>query len=288
MKIAKYIFGVGLLLTLFSACNKDNEGAIYESSTQGLSFTASALTDVTVTPNDPKFEIEVIRGNASAAYTGTVTATGTIGKTAYTDFSVSDFTFAAGEYKTTLTVDISNLSVGDDLDLTLKFNDEAAVSPSDISETSLTCNKDYDWVSLGTGTYTDNFAAGVTCNVEIYKAQGFDRYRAMSPYAEYLASDEAASSWENWISKSTTTKYVEFYTVDGIVYFSPFALGLNYQGVSSYPIYAYHPSAFSGVSSEHNIWLDSKTVQLAPYYYISGVGGWNYTIYDGVIIITIP
>jgi hypothetical protein len=37
-----------------------------------------------------------------------------------------------------------------------------------------------------------------------------------------------------------------------------------------------------------NVWLDSKTLQLAPYYYINGVGGWNYTEYDGVIVITLP
>jgi hypothetical protein len=27
---------------------------------------------------------------------------------------------------------------------------------------------------------------------------------------------------------------------------------------------------------------------LAPYYYINGLGGWNYTEYDGVVVITLP
>lgn len=295
MKIAKYLLGMGLILALFTACDTDNEGTIYSSKGQELSFTASALTSVTVTPNDPKFEVEVVRGNASEAYTGSVKATGLIGKTAFTDFSVSDFTFAAGEYKTTLTVDISNLEIGEDLDLTLTFNDEENVSKSDISETTLTCNKDYNWESIGTGTYTDAWTTasdanpnGVTANVEIYKAEGFDRYRVMNPYDEYFASDQAKADWDTWLNASKAAPYIEFYTNNGIVYFNAFSLGLNYQGVSTQAINAYHPSAFSGISSEHNVWLDSKTVQLAPYIYISGLGGWNYTQADGIMIITLP
>jgi hypothetical protein len=34
--------------------------------------------------------------------------------------------------------------------------------------------------------------------------------------------------------------------------------------------------------------LFCHNLQLAPYYYINGVGGWNYTEYDGVIVITLP
>ena len=34
--------------------------------------------------------------------------------------------------------------------------------------------------------------------------------------------------------------------------------------------------------------LDAKTIQLAPYYYIDGLGGWNYTQKNGIITITLP
>ena len=34
--------------------------------------------------------------------------------------------------------------------------------------------------------------------------------------------------------------------------------------------------------------IDAKTYQLAPYYYINGLGGWNYTEYNGVILIALP
>ena len=155
-------------------------------------------------------------------------------------------------------------------------------------------SKAYEWESLGKGTYTDawttasdNYPDGVTASVEIMKAKGFDRYRIMAPYKEYLASSEGANSWGNWIASSSPA-YVEFYTEDNIIYYDDFFIGLNYEGDKSQPIYACHPSGFKDISSDHNKWLDDKTAQFAPYYYINGVGGWNNTQYDGVIIITLP
>jgi hypothetical protein len=109
----------------------------------------------------------------------------------------------------------------------------------------------------------------------------------MAPYKEYLASSEGANSWGNWIASSNPA-YVEFYTEDNIIYYDDFFIGLNYQGDKSQPIYACHPSGWSGLSPAHNKWLDAKTAQFAPYYYITDLGGWNNTQYDGVIIVTLP
>jgi hypothetical protein len=63
---------------------------------------------------------------------------------------------------------------------------------------------------------------------------------------------------------------------------------LNYSGSSKNPIYGYCALNF-GLDNSYSIWLDSKTLQLAPYYYIPSLGGgWDYTGYDGVIVITLP
>jgi hypothetical protein len=119
------------------------------------------------------------------------------------------------------------------------------------------------------------------------KADGFDRYRIMSPYKEYLASAQGAADWDNWIA-SSSPDFIEFYTEDGIIYYDDFFIGLNYDGDKNQPIYACHPTSFKEISSEHNKWIDAKTAQFAPYYYIQDLGGWNNTQYDGVIVITLP
>jgi hypothetical protein len=94
----------------------------------------------------------------------------------------------------------------------------------------------------------------------------------------------------NWIALGTRCPYIEFWeTGEGdLVMFNNYAIGANYQAVASQPIRAYHASSFSGLTPEFSKKVDSKTYQLAPYYYISGLGGWNYTEYDGVVVITLP
>ena len=125
--------------------------------------------------------------------------------------------------------------------------------------------------------------------MEILKAEGFDRYRVMKPYEDYLKTAAAAESWEDWIGRSSAP-FIEFWTVDGVVFFDDYYTGLNYQADESLPIYVCHPNGWSSLraNNPNNKWLDAKTVQFAPYYYIDGLGGWNYSGYNGVIYVILP
>lgn len=276
-----------LTLGLFTACDEDQVGAEYTGS--GVTFMSSALTSVVVSSTDPTFSVDVFRGDAGEALSGTVSITATIDDDDDTPLSgctVTGYSFAAGESMTTVTVDVSPLEIGLELNVTLTIDSED-IAVGGTATTTVSVSKDYSWTLLGTGTFTDNWSSGVTYDVEIYKADGFERYRVMDPYTESLTNDDG--DWGSWISLSTVTPYVTFWTTsDGTISFTPYSMGLNYDGSSSQPIYAYPPTYFTGYTAEHNMWIDEKTAQLAPMYYISGVGGWNYTAYDGVIVITLP
>lgn len=275
------------VVALFSSCDKDNEGAIYHSTNEGLSFTASTLQNTTVTPTDPTFKVEIVRSDASNSYTGSIDCVAQIKKVDLAGVTVSSFTFQPGEYKTTATVDISPLAIGQELAVTLTLSDTDNVGVGGYASTKLTASKEYNWVSLGTGTFADNFAIGKTYNVEIQKAEGFDRWRVIEPYTESMKNDDGGNG--DWVGTSSAP-YIEFWKTDGdLVSFNTFYTGLNYDGDSKQAINAYHPSAFTSLTDyTHNTFLDSKTVQLAPYYYIKDVGGWNYTQRDGIILITLP
>lgn len=289
----KYFNKTALLMAflspgLLSACDEDQIGAGYAAS--GLTFTASTLNAVVVSPNDPTFTVDVFRADASAAESGAVSIVATLDDKADTPLegcTVSGYSFAAGEASTKVTVNVEPLEIGIGLNVTLTL-DGAEVSPSGTGTTTLEVSKDYNWTLLGTGTYVDNFMSGVAYEVDIYKAEGFQRWRVMDPYTQTLKNDDG--EWGSWISQSSATANVTFWEDadnEGCLRFTPFRIGINYQGSSEYPIYAYPPQAF-GVSAVCNKWVDSKTAQLAPYYYISGVGGWDNTGYDGVIVITLP
>lgn len=289
MRINKSIFGLTIVMAaLFCSCNQDNEGAIYSNQTNaGLSFTASTLETVAVPASNPVFDVELIRGNISDAATGSISASLSVGDTEIPGVTVSNYSFAAGENSTKVSVNISPLEVGDQGVLTLTIND-ADLSVGGIASTSLKCSKAYEWVSLGKGYFVDNFF-GMESEPEILKADGFDRYRVMAPCEAYRTSPAAAE--DAWVA-TWSAPYIELWVENGLVFWDEWFTGQNYDGDKGSPIYAYHPSAFSDLNSEEfwqfSKFLDSKTIQLAPYYYINGLGGWNETQEEGVVIIVLP
>jgi len=293
MKLNKIFCGLALgMVTLFAACDTDNEGAIYngisEETGQGISFATTTLRAISVSATDPEFEVPIYRSNTQGEYSGTLTATGLINGEAADCFTVTGFTFNDGEAESSVTVNVADLEIGKVLALTLAFTDSLNMGYSGNHQLKVNVNVEYNWVSLGNGTFTDNFF-GFYSEPEILKAEGFDRYRVMAPCEAYRTDPANAS--DTWIA-SWSAEYIEFWVEDGYVIFNEWFTGQNYDGDSSSPIYAYHPSAFSSLNDPaywtHSVFTDSKTVQLAPYYYIDGLGGWNYTQKDGVVIITLP
>lgn len=285
MKYIKSLFSILMLLSLcvFTSCEQENEGVIYDANNQGLSFTFNTF-EFSAPANNPVISVPVYRAVADEAFTSSITvSTSAPGVTA-----PSSVSFAAGEHETTIDINLGQeLGVGVKATITITLN-EADTSVGGVAETSVTAYKEYVFESLGMGTFQDNWALGGTYSVEIQKAQGFDRYRVIDPYKEGLTNDDG--EWENWIAMGTRCPYIEFWeTGEGdLILFNNFALGINYEAVASQPIRAYHASSFSGTNPEFSKKVDNKTYQLAPYYYINGVGGWNKTEADGVIVITLP
>lgn len=301
MKINKILCALALgAVTLFSACDTDATGSIYDGTEtgQGFSFATTSMRAVSVKATDPKFEIPVFRSNSHGDYSGTLTATGKIGKEDVDCFSVSGFSFKDGESKSSVTVDVSKLEIGKVLALTLAFTDSVNMGYTNNEQLTVNVNVDYNWQSLGTGTYVDAWTTGsdanpdgVTAKVEIFKAEGFDRYRVMNPYKEYLGSAQAKADWDNWIDINKSIDVLEIWVEDGLAFYEDFPLGLNYDGDAGQPIYACHPWGWSSMQ-DPSFWahnkMEGKVIQLAPYYYIEDVGGWNNTQNDGVIVITLP
>ena len=284
MKYIKSLFSMLMILSLcvFTSCEQDNEGFIHNADNQGLSFTFNSF-ELSAPANNPVISVPVYRAVANDAYTANITVTTEApGVTA-----PSSISFAAGENQTTIDINLGEtLGVGQIATITIKLS-EADASAGAVSEATVSAFKEYVFESLGMGTFQDNWALGGTYSVEIQKAQGFDRYRVIDPYKEGLTNDDG--DWQNWIAMGTRCPYIEFWEIgDGLILFNNFALGINYEAAASQPIRAYHASSFSGLSGEFSKKVDAKTYQLAPYYYINGLGGWNNTTYDGVIVITLP
>lgn len=275
------------MAALFTSCNKDNEGAIYNNQGgAGLSFTASTLSSVEVPASNPVFDVEIVRGNIVGAASGNLTATLKVGDKELPGVTVSGYNFADGQNSTTVSVNVSPLEVGVVGSLTLTIAD-ADASVGAIKSATMKVSKAYEWESLGKGAFVDNFF-GFVSEPEIMKAKGYNRYRVMAPCEDYRLNPDPSDTWV----ASWSAPYIELWVEDGLVFFDEWFTGQNYDGDKTAPIYAYHPSAFSDLNSpefwQHSKFLSDKVIQLAPYYYIDGLGGWNKTQTDGMILIQLP
>ena len=288
MRINKILFGFAIVVAaLFTSCNKDNEGAIYNNQGgAGLSFTASTLSSVEVPASNPVFDVEIVRGNIVGAASGNLTATLKVGDKELPGVTVSGYNFADGQNSTTVSVNVSPLEVGVVGSLTLTIAD-ADASVGAIKSATMKVSKAYEWESLGKGAFVDNFF-GFVSEPEIMKAKGYDRYRVMAPCEAYRLNPDPSDTWV----ASWSAPYIELWVEDGLVFFDEWFTGQNYDGDKTAPIYAYHPSAFSDLNSpefwQHSKFLSDKVIQLAPYYYIDGLGGWNQTQKDGIVLIQLP
>lgn len=288
MRINKILFGFAIVVAaLFTSCNKDNEGAIYNNQGgAGLSFTASTLSSVEVPASNPVFDVEIVRGNIVGAASGNLTATLKVGDNELPGVTVSGYNFADGQNSTTVSVNVSPLEVGVVGSLTLTIAD-ADASVGAIKSATMKVSKAYEWESLGKGAFVDNFF-GFVSEPEIMKAKGYNRYRVMAPCEAYRLNPDPSDTWV----ASWSAPYIELWVEDGLVFFDEWFTGQNYEGDKTAPIYAYHPSAFSDLNSpefwQHSKFLSDKVIQLAPYYYIDGLGGWNQTQKDGIVLIQLP
>ncbi len=253
---------------------------------QGLSFQCASYNE-TLSPGAVEFSIPVRRAIATAEET--VNITFTPGKNCPADITVpSQVKFEAGSNTAEIVINIANAMPPTTYSGTLEFDGNP--SYSGISTLTLNCPVNYTWVSLGKGIFIDQFATGdVEAEVEIMQAEGFQRWRVMKPYNQGMAED--GGDWGDWRT-GQYPDYLEFWETTSagatVLAWTPVKIGVNYKGESSQPIVCYPPSSFTGLSMENCRWAEPGYACLSPYYYISGVGGYNYTGDFGVIQIIFP
>lgn len=183
----KYIFGLALLAGgLFTSCDKDNIGTIYETTAQNISFLESKASVVTKA-NSASVTITLTRSKTTSEYAAHYTLTTSDGGI-FTDKNSGTATFAAGEWSTTITIDAANMQGGTLYTCQLQLSSEDAAS-ADIElgtetittiDVSVMC--DYNWVAFGTGFFSSPEIMEAEYDVVIEKAEGTNRYKALSLY----------------------------------------------------------------------------------------------------------
>lgn len=180
--------------------------------------------------------------------------------------------------------------------------------------TNITIMKDYNWISLGKGTVTDNYWYGQWADEEnpatgactfMQAQENPNIFRLVDPWwaiAENLGFEESDLSGNQtniqlYLLKKGDTFADQTVAHDHLVYFDQSNTGYHHSSYDA-DVWILHPSELSSTAAEE-YWLYNKVlsyqanglpaiVQLAPRYYMFGVGGWNQSQADGVMEIVFP
>ena len=284
----------------------DNYANIYFSITDSvLELDPTEATQATVT---------VKRKNT----TGALEVPFTITKNTDGVFEVGKASFAAGADEAQVTIKFPNAEVGTPYTLQLTLNDPAYVSKYSTDVTYTLSVTRVKWNSLGMGTIAEGFYLGYDAEVEIQQradkpavfriikplddilAQDLVDYPDDAPYMNGLQPDKLVFTVLKPGDVVSEDVYNGPVTVKGndLVDYNTYHLGFT---SSSYgePVKCYHPKSMRATAEESS-WSFNKVlsyqadgetpgqVQFAPFYYMDGVGGWNNTQSNGIVVITFP
>ena len=214
--------------------------------------------------------------------------------------------FAAGEKDKTLSIPFT-LNTGDNAKLTVKITSAKSAYAADSVVVDVKC--DYVWTKLGKGSYYDTFLFTEPNPVEILQCDALpNMYRIIAPYTKAPLQSgidilyPQASEVDITIYKAGDTYAEKVLNYDDMVGYAPIHTGtdLDYDA----EVVVYHPAEGFKEHDTPDTWAYNKVlvyqdvtsngvqipgqIQLAPYHYMDGVGGWNHADQDGTIIITFP
>lgn len=308
MKKINLILGALVCLFAFSACTDevDYTPASPESA-NGVYFPSTSQASVALKSDANTYDVQICRTDTAAEQTVqlTVETNDTVGALQIPN----TVTFAAGQSSANLTInyDFAKMGYGNEFAIQVSI-DPAVASTVGLSSYAFTVSVPEPWKSLGKATFSDTYFFLDSYKVEIQQNELDPTYfRLVYPYHEAFEVDDDGyfgGPWEN------TDEYLYFQllqpgeslagvpiTMNDLIYFEPFMTGFTHpsHGVDMELL---HPAHFSALAAESNFTYNKvlsyqenglpAVVQIAPMYYMDGVGGFNYTQNEGVVTIVFP
>ena len=282
---------------LFSCTEKSTYEPGPQASGAQYYFSSDQATSVNISHTTQSVSIDVFRLETGSASTATVSVVDESGLIS----SASSVTanFAAGSNKATLTFPItpSDWEFAKNYPVNFTIFDES--TPYGKSELTVTYKYPTPLKSLGKAQLTENYFTGQTFTPQVYQSE-------IDPNEYHIQKFMGAKS-EDLIIHVTKAgdKFGNVsFTQAGLVYFDDAWSGITYADVNSsgtadQHIDVCHPAGFKKYSTDESKWLGSKVVlfqdngipaivEIAPYYYISGLGGWDQTQTPANIVIIFP
>lgn len=301
----KYFLMTVASCCLLAACGDDDDykpGAPAEG--QGVFFSNAVSSKINLDSKATSFDVQIGRSVAGSAATVELTVEDSSGK-----FTIpTSVSFTADAEMATLKIGYNPEELEYDAyaKITLAVKDEENTTPYGPSTYTFEVGIPAPWKSIGKAIFSDTFIFENSYQVELQQNENDPtQYRLIDPYSAALKAEEITTNGDQ-------SPYVIFKLLapgnklndvtisnEGLVYFDSYCSGF-YNTAENYNknVDVHHPSDFTKFQSEDTWEYNRVThykedgtpgiIQLAPYYYMDGLGGWDYTQKDGSITIVFP
>lgn len=280
-------------------------------------FPVSNTSSFTLSDDAETINIPIKRGKTDEAVTVNLLVKVAQKASAFTiPASVS---FAAGEADAVIPVnyDPTQMEYESKDTISIIIGDETFTTPYGNSVQKLFVTLPSPLKLLGTGTFEDTWVWGGKGKVQIYQNKlNPNEYRIMNPWEAVLTAmaEEAGKDPADYLVElnGRQSPYINIIvmqpgntlgdvtiTQKDLIYYGQINSGYyNTSNDYNQDILLLHPSSFTSLSTESS-WLYNRVIewqenglpgriQIAPYFYMNGIGGWNYTQKDGIVTIDFP
>jgi hypothetical protein len=218
-------------------------------------------------------------------------------------FTISPATFKQGEWVGEYTISFPEAKIGTTYEVQYAVTDRSYVSSYSEDATATFTVTRVKWVSVGTANLHDWVWWEDENAVEVLMKDGDPtKFRVLKPYGAmmegYLGATPSEYTELTLLKVGDVVEGVKI-TTENLVYFTPMSTGYvpSAYGVN---VIAWHPADLYASPNE-SMFLASRVlgyqkktiegkeytipgaINLAPYFYMSGVGGWNHTTDDKAV-----
>ena len=300
---------IAALLSVGCSNNKESYTPAEPESGAQYFFPAGTETNLTIAEGVESFDFTVMRVVKDAAAEVIIAVTDT-SKTIFESGEGELIAeFEAGENSTTVSipVDFTNYEFGDKIGVDLVITEQTTFyAPAKLH---IVAEYPEPWVSLGIGDFADNWWWELNGPVEIQQnAVKPNQFRIVGPFDSIM---EAAGGTIDDMSDRTEYAIItimkpgdvlagQTITHEDLVFYDDISTGYYHSSYGA-TVWVCHPGTGFTSTKTEDTWLNNKVlfyqddaktlpaqIQLAPWYYMFGVGGWNQSQTEGAIVITFP
>lgn len=307
--IFKYTLSFLAMSALMLSCAKEEEhqpGEPEVDGCYGVYFPAQE-TDLVLDPAEPTTaSIAVMRTVTSGSITVPVTVSDTSGL-----FTVSELRFEDGQSESNINLTFDKIGVGTSYSLNFEITDPQYASKYNSNPIAIDFSVIREkWNLLGKVGFTENFMWGFTVESEHEKAAEIyqndndkNLFRLENPFSKRYTNFVDGSDW--FVFRILQPGDVVFsgtnvetkITQKDLVYYDDFNTGYTNTSYGA-KVWLMHPGGFKSYAKNQDGWSYNTVlqyqenglpagVQIAPFYYMNGIGGWDGS-QEASIVITFP